>query len=122
MLTKVKLLLTIGGVIAIVLLIAAFCYGYQKVISLSEQNALLTSELKNTNDILAAEIERSTKIAESTMRLEENDNARARQMQQFSGRLNNLAKDNASLREVLDVIIPDELVLGLRSFPARESE
>lgn len=117
MLTKIKLIAAAGGAVAILIIAIALYAGYRELLTLREQNLNLTQELKNINDILAKEIERSNRVEQSTIRLEEQDNARQKEIQKFAGRLNSLARDNSDLRELIDTVVDDRLLDGLRSFP-----
>lgn len=119
MFTKIKLVAGLGIIIVVIILTVAVWLEHREIIKLNQQNTVLTNELKNINDIIAEEVERTKRVEAATLRLEENDNARQQQIQRFASKLNTLAKDNTELRDVLYTVINDELVAGLRAFSNR---
>ena len=107
---------TISLILCSLLLVGALIFGYNKIIDLEKSNATLTTGLKDAKETLVAEVERSDKVEKTTKQLEENDAARQKTLRKFERRLDTVAKNDAKLQSVLDTVIPDELLAGLRSF------
>lgn len=80
------------------------------------RNGELTKALEQMNMALKAEVERSVRVEQATQRLENKDGERQVQLKRFERKLGALATENAALRDVLSVVVPPELVDGLRAF------
>lgn len=117
-----KIIAVAAAVIGVVILVAVTYIEYKEIKYINAQNQVLTKELEETKTLLTAEIERSSRVEEAMTRLEENDNDRRAQFTRFERRLNELAKQDEEVRDVLSVVIPDKLVYGLHSFPTSESD
>lgn len=114
---KIKALVSFVGV-GFVLALVLVCYlGYRELVSLHKRNEELTNALNETNTALKAEMERSARVEDATKRLESKDNERQVQLRRFESRLKTLASQSDEVRSVLSVVVPDELVRGLRAFP-----
>ena len=103
------------------LLVGALIFGYNKIIDLEKSNATLTTDLKDAKDTLKSEVERSDKVEKTTQQLEENDAARQKTLRSFERRLSTVAKNDVKLQSVLDTVVPNELLAGLRSFQRSNS-
>lgn len=113
---KLKLAMSIIGGIAVLAFILSVWWGFNEIKTLRAANHDLNIYTTQLAAIIDTERERSNKIEQSAIRLEEKDNDRSRQMQRFASSLNNLAKENETYRDILNTIIPDDLVQGLKAF------
>lgn len=107
---------SVGISFVLIFVLFAGWIGYQQINYLRRQNRELTNRLEQTNDVLAAEIERAERVEKAMLTLEQKDNDRQKELRKFEQRLRNLAAQDAEVRGTLAVIIPDELVLGLHAF------
>lgn len=114
--TKIKAVLTVVGGVAIVVIALVVWVGYNELKTLRIENYKLSQSMDQLNIVIDNERVRAGKIEEATIRLEDKDNVRQQQMQRFSASLNNLAKENESYRTILETIVPDDLVQGLKAF------
>lgn len=112
-----KIIAVAAVVIGVVILVAVTYIEYKDIKYLNAQNQVLTKELEETKTLLMAEIERSARVEDATKRLESKDNERQVQLRRFESRLKTLASQSDEVRSVLSVVVPDELVRGLRAFP-----
>ncbi len=73
--------------------------------------------------VMCAEIdsyaERAHKLSVAVSKLQEDDDARRRQQVDFERKLRSLRADSAEVRRVLDIVIPDNVIDGLRIFANR---
>lgn len=87
-----------------------------------KENQRLTNELKIANDNLDKQVALLDRIEAATVRLEIKEQERQVQYDRFETRLKRLATQNEKLRSVLSVVVPVELLHGLRSFRTGESQ
>lgn len=103
----------------IVWIVFAICLfmGVHAYRQLCKENELLTERVESLNMALSAVVERSSRVEEATQRLVSNEQERQTRLQRFERKLGSLATENEDVRRVLAVVVPVELVHGLRAFP-----
>lgn len=114
--TKLKLIAAGVGALAIIIIFITIWIGYKELKTLRLENSKLQTYIMQLDAVIESEQIRSSRIEEATIRLEEKDNDRQQQLQRFSSSLNKLAKENEAYRTILEIIIPDDLVTGLKAF------
>lgn len=82
----------------------------------------MTTDLKIANDSLEKQVALLNRIETATTRLAIQEQERQVQYDRFETRLRRLATQNEQIRSVLHIVIPDELLHGLRSFHRSESK
>lgn len=104
------------------ILVIALLWSHAEWKIAQKENQRLTNDLKIANDSLDKQIALLDRIEAATVRLEMKEQERQVQYDRFETRLRRLATQNENLRSVLSVVIPDELLHGLRPFRTSESQ
>lgn len=114
--TNIKLILSGIGILAVVVLVLVLRWGFGEIASLRANNLELRLSINQLQVALEDEQARSLRVEEAAVRLEEKDNARQRQLRDFSATLYTLSRENEELRSILDMVVPTELLQGLKAF------
>lgn len=92
----------------------AFCYW--EAGNLKKDNEKLSLEVANLTAIVVADRERAEKVDAAIVKLGESDAKRAEETAAHGRMLGQLARDSASIRAVLNTLVPRAVLAGLRSF------
>lgn len=99
-------------------LLLACWFLYHRTETLAMEQAHLTVALETARGQLQREIERGKRIEEITVRLERAEAQRQADLLEYARGLQQLRETDAALGDMLDIVVPDVVLRGLRSCPA----
>lgn len=120
MFNRTKILWAAGG-IGVVGFLFLLWWGGRTIVDLSQQTANLTKDLEAAKIALDSEVTRSKAVEDAITRLEKQDYERRSQLRGFEGRLSQISRQSAETRELLHMVVPGDLLHGLRAFPPVDS-